>query len=434
MQRYRLLLRPSLALAAIVTTILLLSVLLYGLSYEHTGPVTIGFPGTPVYRGGHVALNVSLASNRPFPLPVEAGLLPLDFSNGSHPVYVLVDPSLPALFGTTSEAQGLVDTLGTELSNIGSTTSVGTLTAPQLPSFFSGNRSATLIVANYGILPDPLLSNSSGSLGGWMDAGGRLIWAGGPLGYYATNANGSVPNGGAGGPGWFGQIHLLGFPLTDPPANWSAGNLTGNLSVPVPSSGTPPIPGLTLSEPNNGSSSSNLPIPAPWPGPMTGGNESGFGAGLGLQYNGTEYGANVTELRAHGGLSLGYLTPPGSDGASPRTSLAYLPVGNGSLFYFGGAVFDPLGNFVPEGGVRLAFDIAQLIAFPFTPASGPVFVEYLNLSAYQSTSVEIAANDTAPAIGLVLQSDVSTSVLFEITRQLVGPGLNDTAPAGTAAG
>ncbi|MCI4337918.1 MAG: hypothetical protein L3J72_01265, partial [Thermoplasmata archaeon] len=291
-------------------------------------------------------------------------------------VYVLEDPNYPALFGTTPEVAALVSFLGTEFQRFGSSTTIATLDAAQLPDFLSGNRSATLIVANYGCVPSAVLSSQNDSLGSWIRAGGRLVWAGGPLGYFeepaASSAGGPLP----GGMGWAGQVRLLGFPLADP--------------LPVGSEGPQSI---------NSS-------------PMLGVSPSPLAEGLGLAYNGTPFGANVTELTAHGGLSLGFESAPLSSGAAARTSIAYLPVGNGSLVYFGGAVNDPASQYVPEGGVRLAQDVAVLLAFPFTPTPGPVDVRNFDLGPFGTQQVLLQATPPVRSEGVLVQSNVAGAVLF----------------------
>jgi hypothetical protein len=154
---------------------------------------------------------------------------------------------------------------------------------------------------------------------------------------------------------------------------------------------------------------------------ITATNASPLAGGLGLEYNGSMFGANVSLLAAHGGVDLGFDTVANGSGrgASVRTSISYVPVGNGSVYYFGGAVVDPAGAYVPEGGVRLANDIGQLLAFPLVPAPGPVVTEELNLTAYQQTSVVLRSNTTGAPVGLLVECSVAGAPLFELAQQLV---------------
>lgn len=387
--------KSSIALAAVVATGLLASTALIGFEFRQDAPVSAGISGPPRTAGGHMTVNVTLASHRPWPLPVRAALLPVQYEEPSQRVYVLLDAARSAMFGNSPEVSALVDQLRQEIQNLGSTTSVGTLNASQLSSFLTGNHSAMLVVANYGALPSSVLNSRVNLLTPWLEAGGSLVWAGGPLGYYEW---GSPPVNGSstpGGLGWQGQQDLLGYPLVDPPAN------------------------------------SSMRIPLASASPLTGTNQSALGSGLGLEYNGTGFGANLTELELHGGIDLGVDTSVNSTaGPSARTSLAYVPVGNGSVFYFGGAVSDPSGAYVPEGGVRLSLDIGQLVAHPFVPVSGAVIIEEVNLSAYQQTSIVLTGNETSSVVGLLVECQLAGSVVFELAQQLVpAPPTNGTGLA-----
>jgi hypothetical protein len=332
---------------------------------------------------GPLEVTLEVSSHRPWPLPIRAALLPVAFTGGASRVAVLEDPNYPALFGTTPEVAALVSFLGTEFQRFGSTTGVTTLDAAQLPSFLTGNRSATLVVANYGCVPASVLSAQNDSLPAWVRGGGRLVWAGGPLGYYEEPAHPSAGGPLPGGLGWAGQLRVLGFPLVDP----------------LPAGPQGP-------EATNGS-------------PVLGSVASPLAQGLGLAYNGTTFGANLSELIAHGGFSLGFESAPLASGASGRTSIAYLPVGNGSVVYFGGAVDDPANQYIPEGGVRLAQDIALLLAFPFLVVPGPVDVQELDLAPLGSARIQLSVSAPPSSAGVLVQSNVGGAVLFAWSQPIL---------------
>jgi hypothetical protein len=343
--------------------------------------------GQTTVHGNSVSVNLTLASHRPWPVPVRAALAPINFRSGPEHAFFYLDPSQPAQFGSHDDVVALVDRALVGLRDQDSNTTVSTVTGAALPAVLAGNPQGILIVAEYGILPWTLLSNSSSLLRTWLLGGGTLIWAGGPLGYY---------EGGPGGPsalvpsapypdglGWAGQVRLLGFPLTDP---------------------TPGAPYELR----------------PSMGPLTGWVPAPMQEVLGIEYNGTVYGANTSELAAHGGLSLGFETPgaAGPGAPSPRTSLAWLPIGNGSLFYFGGGIWTQFGDAIPQGGQRLGLDITQLIAHPYLPGQGVTDIVPLTLGAFstESETLQIVTYDSG--VALIVQSSVDGVLFFQLSRQL----------------
>jgi hypothetical protein len=381
------LLRSNFVRVALVAAVLLLATLAFRTGVSQSPVLSATDRVGPETLGASVQVEVSLTSHRPFPVPVSVSLLPVAFHSQAAEVYVFEDSSYPPLFGTTPEVAALAAQIGLEFQLLGAATTVSTIDAAQLPSFLEANTSATLVVANYGGVPTTVFSNSSDELGTWIRAGGSLVWAGDPLAYYSEPPNVSPSGVWPGGLGWQAQVKLLGFPLTD--------------SVPSPDS-SPLSPGS---------------------GPIYGVNAAPLAGALGLVYNGTLFGANTTELAAHGGLSLGFSSVAIPGGPAPRTSLAYIPVGNGSVYYFGGAVNVPSGPYVPEGGVRLADDIAQLLAFPFTPSPGPVVVQSLSLGFYAQTQVTLSGSFASSEVGLLVRSNLAGSVLYEWATPVRGAPL-----------
>lgn len=374
-------LRPSrVALAVIAVTVLLVLAAFYGEGQRHSHPMGV-VASAPVELGGTVTLNLSLQSNVPVPLPVRAALVPMAVGAHSDAVYFVQDPALTAAFGNPAEIELLLGRVQSELAELGSPTHVQVVDGSGLARVVANDSNASSAIVldlEYGALPATVLSNSTNLLTPWLDAGGTLVWAGGPLGYY-NGTSVPTPNGTVtGGLGWAAQERLLGFNLADP----------------------------------SPTSVDQRPVP----GPVTGNASTSLGIGLGLQYNGTVFGANVSTLALHHGLSLGWETPLGE--GPIRTSLAYLPVGNGSLYYFGGAIVAPPGVYVPEAGERLAQDVAELIAFPFVPYSGPVEVDNVTLAVYGSGALSLTLRNASGPLGLLVSADLSGSVVYEYLEQI----------------
>jgi hypothetical protein len=376
--------RSSAALLSTAGVALLVGILLLQATEGPTALLSVGAPRTTAAAGGGLEVSVSLQSHRPWPIPVSAALLPLELQTQSRTVYVFEDPGYPALYGTTLEVDAFAQQLAHEFALLGSSTQVATVDAAGLPSFLSGNHSATLAVINYGAVPTSVLSNQSDSLGSWIHAGGQLLWAGGALGYFqgADPVGSSAVN--PGSMGWSGELHLLGFPLVDPVSVGAKGPEAGAQD------------------------------------PLLGASPSPMAAALGLGYNATVFGANLTELAAHGGVDLGFDSSPLPSGAAGRSSIAYLPVGNGSLLLFGGAVLDPAGQYIPEGGVRLIQDSATLLAYPFVPLSGPIDVTSTTLGPFSEALLSLAIPGPTTSPTLLVRCALGGALMVE-RIQMIGP-------------
>jgi hypothetical protein len=155
-----------------------------------------------------------------------------------------------------------------------------------------------------------------------------------------------------------------------------------------------------------------------------GSSASPLGGALSLTYNGTLYGANVTQLIDHGGLSMGYETVPGSSG--DRTSIAFLPVGHGALYYFGGGVGSPTHVTVPYAGLRLSLDVAHLLAFNLAPVDGGIAVDDRTIPPAGEVTMVLSVRLSASGLLLLVESSVEGVVFFAVW----GP-LSKFAPPGT---
>lgn len=269
-----------------------------------------------------------------------AGLVPGTIGNLADPnVYFFADPTFPTLFASFTDASVLPRQVTTYLNDLGFHPQVTVVKAPDLLPTLTAHPHAALVVAGPGIVPDSVFSANTSYLANWVRGGGTLLWAGGPLAYFEGHvaANGSFVYGNL---QWGGESAFVGYPLTQP------------FGTPLPS-GAPPPPGT-----------SSYP-------PLTGIGPNPLAHALGIGYSGVSAGADLPTLYAHGGLSLGFETPSGAS-VGARTSLAYLPLGAGALFLFGGALYSPNQGYIPFASATLAEDIAFLVGLGFRPASGAV--------------------------------------------------------------
>ncbi|MCI4330862.1 MAG: hypothetical protein L3K19_03315 [Thermoplasmata archaeon] len=320
------------------------------------------------------------------PLSVHVGLVPgSPLNNPDTTVMVFADPQYHPLYGAFNDVYGVAVRLGSYLTLEHSRLQIVVVDAPSLPGMLQAHPHAFLVMAGTGVIPDSLFSLYSNQLPQWIRSGGVLIWAGGPLGYVEGHPTPGVGTGFAyDSLGWTGQQKLVGYALTDP---WSVG---------LPAAARPmPFSNLTYS--------------------------SSYAQALGVQYSASPAGANLTALTAHEGVSIGYvgLSPNGS---APRTSLAWVPVGSGGVFFFGGAVFAPTIGAVPQAAVSLAEDIALLLSLAFRPAAGAVAFQDLSMAASERTTVTLQIPDAPVGAIVVVHSEFQGSVLFFWGENLPLPG------------
>ncbi len=273
------------------------------------------------------------------------------------PIEVFDDAAFPGPFATFTEIHQIGERLILALAAVPGAPSAQFVDAAELDALLASGSPATLVVLG-GVLPVDALSNTSSALHDWIAGGGTLIWAGGPLGW-AEGAGGID-----GAPFhwsslyWLGQIELLGYPLADPT----------------------PSPYLLATHPTP------------------------LGSALGIGYNGTPSGANVSEVAEHGGTVLGWETPAGPDGAAPRASLVTVPLGGGRIDYFGGsfAAATRPQQFVPAADPTLASDLEILALTGLVPGSGAPVDASATVAAGAHLTVTLrTAPDLGPAILLV---------------------------------
>jgi hypothetical protein len=142
-----------------------------------------------------------------------------------------------------------------------------------------------------------------------------------------------------------------------------------------------------------------------------------LGLALATQYYATPTGANVSELSAHGGIDLG-LDTVGEAGASPRTSLAYVPVGSGGILFFGGADYSGYNGYVPfaqgwitDGTAVISLDIALWLDLDSAPLAGGSNATVVSVPAGGEVDIHLAVPATSSGLEWVAV-DRSDSVLL----------------------
>ncbi|MFI5414516.1 MAG: hypothetical protein ACHQ16_02470, partial [Candidatus Lutacidiplasmatales archaeon] len=316
---------------------------------------------TPLPQGVTTTIRLTAGTT---PLSVHVGLLP-GTERARGPVHVFADSSYADPNGSYTTTAEIAERVSLALSGSGHAMTVAMVNAGGLPTILAAGSPGTLVVLG-GLVPDSVLSNSSTLLADWVSHGGTLIWAGGLLG----GAEGHPGSGGfVSDPlGPEGQLDLVHFPLSD-----TAG-----------------------------------------PGPLLSEAPTLLAQAVGTTYNGTPSGANTTEAAAHGGIDLGWDSPAGETGGAPRSSLVYVPVGSGGVFFFGGSVWGskrpPLD--VPAANLALADDVALLVASGYVPAAGPSAYANLHLDPRESVTLRLTVPNGLAARGLVVLVTTPTVPTF----------------------
>ncbi len=366
-------------MAALLALLLVESLLGYGVRGS-PGPLSVQATILPGGTGGSLA-RVSIESSS-LTLAAHLAFLPSGPPRPSDKIYLLEDPAYPGLYIAPSDLTFVPVRLSGFLGLMGSSVKVETITGAQAPGILASDPRAVLMVVGTPV-PDSILSNSSAVLASWIQAGGTLVWAGGPLGF----SSGHPESGGRfvyDGLLWKGQTDLVGFPLTDP--------------QPMLPKGSP----------------TSLPTP-----PLEGTDPTPFGQALGTLYVGTADGANVSEVENHGGVVLGTEAPPAAGfHGSARASLIYVPVGLGGVFFFGGADLSSYQGFVPfadgwitDGSLDIAEDTAVLLGTGYDPVPGPVVSQDLSVPPYGTVSTTLSLATNLSSATLIVRSTVDGSVL-----------------------
>ena len=313
---------------------------------------------------------------------VHAGLSPLDAHVAAVPqsarigdstAFYFFDPAYPLLYATTDDVVGGGARISGYLAQMNDSIHLQSVSGADLQHVLAGNPSATVVMLGGGILPDAVFSNSSQELPEWLQAGGVLVWAGGPLAYFEGHP---LSDGGFDYQDlmWSGQTRLLGWSMTD--------------QGPDPAS-----------------------KPATPVQPTFGTNQSAIGQALGITYLGAYFGANTTALAAHGGVALGSLSST-FQGHASRTSLAWIPVGAGGIFYFGGAMHVPGEGSIPYASVDLDQDIALLLALGYRPAGASPVGADIEVPSGGTQVAQLSVVGAGPQVEVFVRSSLLGALIF----------------------
>jgi hypothetical protein len=323
-------------------------------------------------QGGNLLITLQVTSHRASALPVTlAGAPGRLVSPNARPIYIVADPSFPSYFGSYADILGQTERVADQFAVFGSTAPLNFVTFAQLPAVLASHPNAVLVDIETGVLPSSILPPNSTAFVDWLSGGGTLVWAGGPLGFFQTGMENGAPV--ILHVGWGAQSAILGYDLVDP---------TGN---------------------------STAETPVAEPGLLEGTQASPYAVALSDVYQGVPYGANLTEVVVHGGTDLGW----NAFGPHPRTSLALLPVGYGSIYFFGGGLGAYGGPSVADAGYALAIDLGRLLGDGFVPAYGstPTYA-LVTVPAFGSVSELLTRPVHAGPSALVVQSSVAGVTTF----------------------
>ncbi len=330
------------------------------------GPVVTATVERAQPVAGGTSITVSVSNHRIFPAPVNVAVLPGTLHGAkSRPIFAFEDARASCFFGSPSDVASVVSRVQQTLAGLGLTQPIQVENASGVLGVLADSPHAILLLLECGVVPISPLDPADLALHNWLVGGGTLVWAGGPLGFYDQVV--TSPTYALQTPGWAGQTELVGFPIAN--------------IVPGP-------PG----------------IPAAWPKATSGTVPSARAAALGLSYAGVTYGANASEVSAHGGVNLGWNATVGS---TSRMSLAYIPVGAGAVLYFGGALWAYAGPSVPDAGADLGYDLSILLSLGLDFLPGPIV----------STSIVVGG---LGRVGVTLTEGPSTAPLAIVVESLVG--------------
>lgn len=377
-------------MAAVIA--LLVGESLAGLGVQNNGPPILVHASLGPDLGGGVAATYQLQS-RSLTLTAHLALLASGGKRSYSGIFVLVDPSFPALYSDYPDLTAVPGRVASLLDLMGVAIPVQGILGSQVVKTLDSNPNGVLVILGTPA-PDSILSPVNHLLPEWVRAGGTLVWAGGPLGFSAGHPDGT-------GSfafedlGWQGQVTLAGYAVTDVARVAPRGTPTG--------------------------------VPPP---PLVAANQTVFSTALAIQYAGTADGANVSEVTAHRGVALGLVaTPAGPVGVGARTSLAYLPQGSGGIYYFGGADLSSYQAYVPyasgwvtSGSVEVASDIAELIGLQSSPVAGPVTSSDVLLSPGRGVSETLFLSNYSGAAALLVRSGADWSLFVLWGEAVACPG------------
>lgn len=245
---------------------------------------------------------------------------------------------------------GLLDHIPVELELKGYNGSIKIVNATELKNVMQENHNSIVIIPS-GVFPDTVHTKNKTLVGSWLRLGGTLIWIGDRFAYFS---------------GYKGKI-VETFSESD---SCAAQKLTLGFIL------------------FNGTLEENIRFAAV---------SSNFSSALDLRYPDALVGASVSEILKHDGAVLGKMTNSGD----ARTSIAYVPVGDGHLVLFGGGVGRA---FTATGEDVIAHDIAQILCsgFPFSTRVAAYNLRELDRNEEEDGSINLALSEGEEIKGVMI--------------------------------
>jgi Gpi18-like mannosyltransferase len=287
-------------------------------------------------------------------------------------VFMYYDPNYPSSLVGDISWMGLIDHVPVELKLRGYDGPVKIVDAEELKNAIRANPDSIVLIPS-GVLPETVHANNESLLGNWLLSGGTLIWVGDVFAYFSGYEGKVIQPFSESN---FSQVQnqILGFTLFD------------NVSKEDERLATIP---------------------------------SDYSNALDLQYPDAITGAYVSEVLNHGGEILGKIT----SSQYPRTSIAYVPAGNGHLLLFGGGVGR---TFTPTGEDAIAHDIAQIICsdFEFSSQTVTSSLHHLGRNEVESGSINVPLPQNQNITGIMIVAFSESPYDRYFSRQFLTIGDN----------
>ncbi len=264
--------------------------------------------------GGDLLIEVNYSiTQATYPLVIRVVLIPVYKEIYDKPVYIYYDADYPSSCVTRAAWIGFIDHLLPALKLKGYTGTLEVVNADRLKEIML-NRKDSIVIIPSGVFPATVHSKTETLVDDYLKGGGTIIWMGDGFAYYSGKFRENVVWPSEENPGWASQDAILGYPLS------------GNYA------------------------------------PIIAYESSPISNALNLQYPGIQTGVTISQALRHGGLILGKVY-------EDKTSIAAVPVGNGSLIIFGGAVGLTRSEF---GEDVVANDVATILLSNIFQSGGQI--------------------------------------------------------------